>query len=127
MTPQQLIRKIRLLPENAQQTEALEKALEWKASWCANQKEHWLGWLRVYEGPGAYDRKGFHHDAAFAYNHCGCPPMVLWLGEAVGIELQIVKRAKTAALQAGGTYSSRCAAIRRHIAWADVEQRLLFV
>ena len=24
--------------------------------WYPNQKEHWLGWLREYDGPGAYDR-----------------------------------------------------------------------
>ncbi len=80
MTPKQLIEKIEKLPVRAPHTGALEKLLLAKPQWYANQKEHWIGWLREYGSPGAYGRLRFDRDAEFDYNHCGCPPMVLWLG-----------------------------------------------
>lgn len=124
MTPQQLIRRIKALPERAPHTEALEKLLLTRPRWYASQKEHWLGWLREYDSPGYYGRMVFDRDAAYAYNHCGCPPMALWLGEAAGVDAQIVKRARTAAAKADGTFASKCAIIRRHIPWAEIEMRL---
>jgi hypothetical protein len=124
MTPQQLIRKIRALPERAPHTEALERLLLKKPSWYASQKEHWLGWLSEYGGPGAYGRKGRDYDAAFAYNHCGCPPMALWLGEASGIDKRLVAKAARLAKQSPGTFAARCAAIRRLIPWCEIERML---
>ena len=37
--------------------------------WYRSQKEHWLGWLSQYHGPGAYGRRGGDLDAKYAYNH----------------------------------------------------------
>ena len=49
-----------------------------------SQKEHWLGWLREYNGPGAYGRQtGKTRDAQFAFNHGQCAPMLFWLAEAL--------------------------------------------
>jgi hypothetical protein len=123
MTPQQLIKKIRALPDRAPHTVGLEKLLLKKRRWYASQKEHWIGWLREYHGPGFYGRKTYDRDAAYAYNHCGCPPMALWLGEAAGVDVAIVKRARIAATKASGTFSSKCAVIRRHISWQDIQKR----
>lgn len=49
--------------------------------WYTTQKQHWLGWLSHYHGPGAYGRKpGLPKRAArFASNHIVCAPMLLWL------------------------------------------------
>lgn len=124
MTPQQLIKKIKALPAHAPYTETLEKLLLKKPTWYANQKEHWLGWLREYSGPGAYGRKGHNYDAAFAYNHCGCPPMALWLGEASGVDERLVARAARFAKQNPGTFSAKCATIRRVISWVEIERML---
>jgi hypothetical protein len=124
MTPQQLTRKIRELPERAPHTEALERLLLKRPTWYASQKEHWLGWLSEYGTSGAYGRTEFHHDAAFAYNHCGCPPMVLWLGEASGIDNQLVAKAARLAKRSSGTFAARCAAIRRLIPWCEIERML---
>lgn len=56
--------------------------------WYMTQKEHWLGWLREYDGPGAYGRiAGKQRDARFAYNHIVEPKMLLWLIEAAGVKL----------------------------------------
>lgn len=124
MTPQQLIRKIRALPERAPHTEALEKLLLKKPTWYASQKEHWLGWLSEYGTSGAYGRIGFRNDARFAYNHCGCPPMALWLGEASGVDERLVARAAKLAKQNPGSFSAKCAAIRNVIPWCEIERML---
>jgi hypothetical protein len=124
MTPQQLIKRIKALPARAPHTEALERLLLKKPRWYANQKEHWLGWLNEYDGPGAYGRIGRNYDAAFAYNHCGCPPMALWLGEASGIDERLVAKATKLVQQSSGTFSARSATIRSVIPW-DVIARVL--
>ncbi|CEJ86867.1 conserved hypothetical protein [Hyphomicrobium sp. GJ21] len=124
MTPQQLIKKIRALPERAPHTEALEKLLLKKPTWYVSQKEHWLGWLSEYGTSGAYGRIGRDYDAAFAYNHCGCPPMVLWLGEASRVDGYLVARAARLARQNTSTFSAKCAGIRKVISWETVERFL---
>ena len=126
MTPKQLIKKIEKLPVRAPHTEALEKLLLKKPHWYANQKEHWLGWLREYESPGYYGRMRFDRDAEFAYHHCGCPPMLLWLGETSGIDTKLVKKARAAATKMDGTFSSKCGVIREAISWGSVEERLRY-
>ena len=64
--------------------------------WYQTQKEHWLGWLREYEGPGAYGRKpNQSRDAKFAYNHVVCPEMLLWLIEAAGVRQELVTGARS--------------------------------
>ena len=53
--------------------------------WYRTQKEHWLGWLEGYDGPGAYGRTQANRDAKFAYNHIVEPKMLLWLVDAAGV------------------------------------------
>jgi len=97
----------------------LEKA------WYGSQKEHWLGWLGDYVGPGAYGRKNADRSAEFVYNHINCSPMVLWLGEASGVAKKLVRRAQRAALKAPSNMGSQCSAIRKIIPWAIIEARLM--
>lgn len=77
-------------------------------AWYKTQKEHWLGWLAEYRGPGYYGRKNSHRSAEFVYNHIVCPPMVLWLAEASGIPKPMVAKAAQAALSARSTLAARC-------------------
>ena len=125
-----LAREIRKLPESLPITTAFERALKrrgtWgkKPVWYTSQKEHWLGWLSEYHGPGAYGRKNQDGSAEFAYNHIVCPPMVLWLGEASGIPSSTVSKAKQAALAAGSVLAAQSAVIRRTVPWTLIEQRL---
>ena len=93
-------------------------------NWYHSQKEHWLGWLSEYRGPGAYGRKNGNRSAEFVYNHIVCPPMVLWLGEALGVSKERVAKAKSAALGSGSALGSQCAAIRKIIPWEMIESRL---
>lgn len=63
MTPKGLARKIARLQARPPITVSYERALAatrvWSPErvWYTSQKEHWLGWLSEYDGPGAYDRK----------------------------------------------------------------------
>ena len=129
MTPQQLRMTIRILPERPRITTTLEQALRKRANkkkvvWYSSQKEHWLGWLKEYDGPGFYGRQDSNRTAEFVYNHINCPPMVLWLGEACGLPKALVVEAKTEALAAKPSRASQCAAIRNLIPWSKIEKKL---
>lgn len=58
MTPKQLRRKIQSMRDNAPITAEFECVLTelgiWSRNgvWYATQKQHWLGWLKEYDGPG---------------------------------------------------------------------------
>ena len=69
-----------------------------------------------------YGRTAWHRTAEFVYNHVACPPMVLWLGEAVGVSSDVIKTAASAALAAGPTQMAQAAAIRRLIPWSMIKQ-----
>jgi hypothetical protein len=130
MTPKALAQKISGFPALLRGTIELERALRTRGTWgCdplwyTSQKEHWLGWLSGYSGPGAYRRKDWNRTAEFVYNHIVCPPMVLWLGEATGIAKSKVDSAKRAALSAGSRLPAQCAAIRKVITWDMIEVQL---
>lgn len=88
--------------------------------WYTTQKQHWLGWLGEYDGPGAYGRlPGRHRDAKFAYNHIVCPEALLWLVEAAGVRPELVQAAWSA-YEAGTSLMQKSGAIRRHVPWAEV-------
>ena len=96
-----------------------------KEVWYWRQKEHWLGWLADYDGPGAYGRKAHSgRSAAFVYNHVMNPAMVFWLGEGAGVQRELVEQAAAACLAAGSTLPKECAAIRAVIPWEMIEERL---
>jgi hypothetical protein len=129
MTPQQLSAKIRNLRPRVPTTSEFERTLVrrglWNNDvWYTSQKEHWIGWLREYSGPGYYGRKNSIRSAEFVYNHIVCPPMVLWLGEASGVQRAQVLEAKRAALSAGPSLTALSAAVRRIIPWEQIESRL---
>ena len=110
------IAAIRKLPE--------DKPVVTPGKWYRTQKEHWLGWLSDYGGPGAYRRKGgSHQDARFAYNHIVEPKMLLWLISAAGIDTRLVSEAKRAAA-AGTTMAGQSAAVRKAAPWDVVAASL---
>src|SRR5450755_1981595 len=88
MTPRGLARKIKSLQATRPITASYERTLEirgiWKFEgvWYRSQKEHWLGWLSEYDGPGAYGRTNSNRSAEFTYNHINCAQMLFWLAEA---------------------------------------------
>jgi hypothetical protein len=130
-TPGSLSRKIKGLRASAPITASYERALMahgvWgnKRVWYITQKEHWLGWLSEYDGPGAYGRKTRSgRSAEFVYNHINCPPKLLWLAEAAGVSKQNVLAARRSALAARRSRGTHCAVIRKAIPWPMIEERL---
>jgi len=92
--------------------------------WYLTQKEHWLGWLAEYDGPGAYGRQtGVQRDAKYAYNHVVEPEMLLYLASASGVDGALVVAAnqafaeRTTLMQASGT-------IRKIIPWETIAKAL---
>jgi hypothetical protein len=85
--------------------------------WYKTQKEHWLGWLKHYRGPGAYNRKGGNNrEAKFAYNHIGNYKMLLWIGDAAGIDRKLVKKAKIT-INSDLTMAANAGAVRKILTW----------
>ena len=130
MTPYQLRRRIKRLSANmpiTSQFEAVIKARQTRTldTWYSSQKQHWLGWLSEYNGPGYYDRQTWNVTAETVYNRAGNPSMVLWLGEASGVDPGKIEKASIAALSASDNMASQCAAIRREIPWNYIEAQLL--
>jgi hypothetical protein len=133
MTVQQLIDRIRTLSAWQPVTDSFECKLSEMGMWdferealqYLDQRDHWLGWLSEYGGPGAYDRKGGKgRDAKYAYNHINCPPMLLWLGEAAGVPRPLVDNAMNGAIENGSSYPAQCRIIREIIPWTEVEKAL---
>jgi len=94
-------------------------------AWYGSQKEHWLGWLREYQGPGAYGRQTVkRRDALYVYNHGQCAPMLFWLAEALELPAPQLAAAYAAVIQAPNRGASQCGALRKVIAWPEIETAL---
>jgi hypothetical protein len=130
MRPRELARKIGKVRPHPPITLRLERDMqargrgEPKEVWYRSQKEHWLGWLSEYNGPGYYGRKDSRRTAEFVYNHINCAPMLLWLAEVSGVSSALLKLAAHEALQARSPNAGASAAVRRVIPWAEIERRL---
>ena len=129
-TPTWLRRKIKRLPENAPIAARFEAAIlarreRKKDVWYGSQKEHWLGWLAEYDGPGYYGRASWDVTAEQVYNRIVNPSMLVWLADAAGVEKTIVERASAAALAAPSNMSAQSAAIRREVPWHLIAEQLV--
>jgi hypothetical protein len=92
--------------------------------WYKTQKEHWLGWLSGYDGPGAYGREpGQNRDACFAYNHVVNPLLLLYLIRAIPVRPELVEAAETAYLN-GSSMMEKSGAIRKIVPWSEVYQAI---
>jgi hypothetical protein len=102
-----------------------DKPKDTPGKWYKTQKEHWLGWLGEYEGPGAYGRKGGKDQGAeYAYNHIVEYRMLLWLIEAAGVESKLVRAAKSIVDKEKSMHANS-AAIRKIVPWEMLATVLL--
>ena len=129
-TPKWLRRRIKRLPEATPIAAHFEAAIaarkdRKKDVWYNSQKEHWLGWLGEYDGPGYYDRKTWDVTAEQVYNRVVNPAMLVWLAEASGVPRSLVEEGSEAALSAPSNMSAQSGAIRRVIPWDLIRQRLV--
>jgi hypothetical protein len=116
MTVTQLLRTIRQLPSDSPKDDP--------RVWYRTQKEHWLGWLSEYHGPGAYGRKvGPLRDAKYAYNHVVNSKMLVYLIEAAGLEHARVLAARRAE-RAATSMPAKSGAVRRVVPWETVARAL---
>lgn len=92
--------------------------------WYLTQKEHWIGWLAEYNGPGAYSRQiDVKRDAKFAYNHIVEPKMLLYLAKASGVDPKRIAAAERV-YATGTTLMQKSKAIRALIPWEVVSAAL---
>lgn len=94
-----------------------------KGKWYTSQKQHWLGWLGEYEGPGAYGRKNWNRDAKFAYNHVVCPELLMYLIHAIPLKNELLDHAEIA-YKTGNTEMEKSGAIRKVVRWEDISLAL---
>ena len=128
-SPAWLRRKIKRLPEVAPITLDFETAITARADrrkdpWYASQKEHWLGWLREYNGPGYYGRKSWDVDGEQVYNRVVNPAMLVWLAEASGVEQEELRSAVAATLEAPSNMAAQSGCFRKCIPWSRIFERL---
>ena len=88
------------------------------------QKEHWLGWLSEYEGPGYYGRlPSTRRSAPLAYTRIGEPKMLLWLIDAAGLGVHLPAAAR-APRQTSGDMRKQAALIRQRVPWEVIASAL---
>ncbi len=91
--------------------------------WYLTQKEHWLGWLKEYNGPGAYNRKGWDRNAKFAYNHVVCSGLLIYLIKAIPLSAETIQKAEEAC-KLHTTEMAQSGAIRKIVPWEVIYEAL---
>ena len=120
---------IEKLPKHGEYSQKLEAhpllAIN-REPWYKSQKEHWLGWLGDYDGPGFYQRKTHAgRDAKYIYNHIMCSPMLLYLPEALGGSTELIRNAYDAVIKANDPkMAKQCAIVRSIISYELLEPKL---
>ena len=88
------------------------------------QKEHWLGWLREYHGPGYYGRQdSTPRNAKLAYNRIVEVKMLLYLAKASGVSSRRLAKV-CAAERAAPSLQAKSGAVRKVIPWEVIEEAL---
>ena len=129
MDARQLRKVIERLPEHGEFSRKLEAhpllAIN-RDPWYKSQKEHWLGWLKDYDGPGFYKRKNHAgRDAKYIYNHIMCSPMLLYLPEALDVQRELIQKAFHAIIEANNPkMAKQCAIIRAIIPFDLVKEAI---
>lgn len=95
-----------------------EKLRPPSSRWWDSQRTHMVAWFSQAEGPGAYGRRKAQ-TAGQTYNRLLCPPALLWIGEALGEDREVIRVAANAAW-GQKRLASQCGVIRHHIQWPRI-------
>ena len=118
-TAQQLLARIKTLPEHLPISCQMELSKHHDS-----HRDHWVKWLREYDGPGWYGRKNHKRDAEYIWTHLQCAPMLVYLAEAAGVETNAVQHAFIHCAHTRGNRSAIAAAARRILPWGLVAKGL---
>ena len=119
MTRSKLLRIIRKLPEH----QPIACSIPPPSSYDSH-KDHWIGWLSHYNGPGYYGRKYHDRSCQYVWNHLQCGPMLVWLAEAVSVDKRLVRTAALHCKTQGVREAAICGAIRKCLPWSVVLKAL---
>lgn len=84
----------------------------------SNQKDHMIPWFRSQNttGEGKFVRKVPNKSSKMTYNRLRCSEAILWIAEAVGIDLDLVQKAANKAAETENI-RKRPGVIRSFISW----------
>ena len=86
------------------------------------QRDHWLGWLGVTKGTGAYERST-ETRASVVYSRIVEPKMLLWLIKAAKVDVARLRQA-TLGASAASTLGGQSKAIRQAVPYSVVADAL---
>jgi hypothetical protein len=110
-----LPRAVRRLPATAPLSDKLSKG------GYETHQDHWIGWLKEYDGPGYYGRSDWSVDARAVYQRLANGRMIVWLSEAAGEEPKRIRAAITAMKRRGnGRKQTEAKIVRSHLPWEQV-------
>jgi hypothetical protein len=108
----EMLRAVRRLPATMPESDALYK------SGYETHKDHWVGWLSEYDGPGFYGRNDWNVDARGVYQRLNCGPMIVWLNEAAGERPALIRATiREMTLRGSGRAQTEAKIARAHHPW----------
>lgn len=134
VTQSQLKRIIAAAPANLPRTDALQQRIKigvgFHNKWYRSQKEHWLGWI-VFQELTARQKQREVSEILAKERWAGlnCIPMMFWLAETVGIDVQtldlVEKVADAESLKKPCDCPQHGKAMRQVLPWEKIETALL--
>lgn len=107
----ELLTAVRRLPATMPDSDRLSKGS------YASHKEHWIGWLSEYDGPGFYDRSNWKVDARTVYQRLNNGHMIVWLNEAAGEDPSLIRRTIREMKQGGPRKQTIAKIARSFLPW----------
>src|SRR5258708_16748625 len=109
-----LLRAVRRLAATAHQSDKLSKG------GYKTHQDHWIGWLKEYDGPGYYGRSDWSVDARPVYQRLAHGHLIVWLNEAAGEDPKRIRAAITAMdLPGNRRKQTQAKTVAYHFAWTQ--------
>jgi hypothetical protein len=111
-TIQELLRAVRRLPAEMPLSDRLSKG------GYDTHRDHWIGWLEGYDGPGFYGRSNSDVDARTVYQRLNNGRMIVWLNEAAGERPGLIRTTiREMTLRGNGLKQTEAKIARAHQPW----------